>query len=684
MKYRMFAVAAAMAFFLTGCAKDKVSVRNGEATPSVGAVNVTIKASLGEIREDDGEEDTKIVFDPSKSLTLAWEGGETLYAFACKMVDGILVQKRFTLKGGTGESMGVFTGTFDFADSGLTMDDVKIVIMTSKPSHENFGVIYDGTDMRLSFPANQYPAASVGTIKGQYISPYAMIDSGSFVSDGEGGYTLDNVILKPGQSLLRTRVYDSSGTYEGLTVKKARLRALYFYGISAVNLRTGALATLSGTVGGVKYSRYALATETYSSTPALTAAKDGAVELLWPWKAPSSSSESVTVCWIELTLSNGRVVTKYFDTTGANNPDKGRSKKLAAGSFLTLNIDMSPTQNAVVDPDYVPQLPYLTDPYSSVMHYSTGRLRTTTAVMQSFDIDDENGDIYYSQLNNQCRAYLMRSTRNNTSQPTDFMTVYYTGHVSNFTLEVGDDGYRYFWLDNFASKNSNAEYWSSPVVSRIKFVPGTVMNAWEATENYYFGEKNISVAVDIKGDMLTILGISSGNFRTYRLSELRALPIEDITLDPVTYGGESVSGIEETTKAHTIKARDCTSVTPLGTFHVDREVFDNGSKVSWQGFDISDGKVYQAQGNGFADGNPSVAWLQVRKIDGTVVLPLTKIAAIDDLEVLNSVGLTDTGYMEAEGVKVLNDCVMVGFANKNSENVRMGTLFRFDKNLVAP
>ena len=41
---------------------------------------------------------------------------------------------------------------------------------------------------------------------------------------------------------------------------------------------------------------------------------------------------------------------------------------------------------------------YITDPYSADIHYSTGRLRTTTAVMQSFDLDTLTGNIYYSQL----------------------------------------------------------------------------------------------------------------------------------------------------------------------------------------------------------------------------------------------------------------------------------------------
>ncbi|MBQ1841631.1 MAG: hypothetical protein II130_01475, partial [Bacteroidales bacterium] len=198
-----------------------------------------------------------------------------------------------------------------------------------------------------------------------------------------------------------------------------------------------------------------------------------------------------------------------------------------------------------------------------------------------------------------------------------------------------------------------------------------------------FGEKNISVAVDIEGDMLTYLGISTGNCYTYRLSELRALPIEDITLPEVTYGGEAKApDATEVTKAHVIKARDCTKVKPIGKFVIPRGKYSNGETISWQGFDIKGGLVYQMQGNGHADGSPSPAWLQIRDINGGTILPLTPIKALDDLSALNAAGITDIGYMEPEGVKVHGDYLYIGFASKNSKDERRGTIFRYAKKAV--
>lgn len=325
--------------------------------------------------------------------------------------------------------------------------------------------------------------------------------------------------------------------------------------------------------------------------------------------------------------------------------------------------------------------PYITDHFSEKMHFSTGRLRTMSAVMQSFDIDFETNTIYYSQLNNKFRAYISAGTPGSDTQP-PCMTVNYFGHVSNFTLEK-DKGKAYIWVDNFSSKNASGDYWGSTVVSRIPYSSGSTITSWEAPENYYFGENNISVAVDIEGDMLTYLGISTGNCYTYRLSELRALPIEDITLPEVTYGGEAKApDATEVTKAHVIKARDCTKVKPIGKFVIPRGKYSNGETISWQGFDIKGGLVYQMQGNGHADGSPSPAWLQIRDINGGTILPLTPIKALDDLSALNAAGITDIGYMEPEGVKVHGDYLYIGFASKNSKDERRGTIFRYAKKAV--
>lgn len=311
-------------------------------------------------------------------------------------------------------------------------------------------------------------------------------------------------------------------------------------------------------------------------------------------------------------------------------------------------------------------------PLSEKLIYSkNARIRTTSAVMQSFDVDTA-GNLYYAQLNRKYRAYVSYGAPG--SKYTQVMTLNYFGHVSNFTVEqAGDD--RYIWVDNYSSKNSKGDYWGSPVISRVKFENGKTVNSWETTDNYYCGISNISVAVDVAHDMLTILGISTGDVITYRLSDARRLSEKTIPVH-VVYGGESnnVDDAMEHDTTFNVIARDLRQLTPIGQF-VSERIGD----VSWQGFEINNGIFYQAEGNANDnDGKTaSVAYLTVRDISGNVLEKRTSIAAISDMDALNEYGITDTGSMEAEGVKVRNGQLFIGFCSKGSDDVRTATVFKY-------
>lgn len=313
----------------------------------------------------------------------------------------------------------------------------------------------------------------------------------------------------------------------------------------------------------------------------------------------------------------------------------------------------------------------LSDELSRDMWFSTGTLRTKSAVMQSFDIDFEENLIYYTQLNNKFRVYVCWGEPNGTV-PGGSMELLYSGHGSNFTLEKDGDN-RFIWISNYASKNAKGEYWDSQIISRVPVVDGAVYNPWDCDDNYYFGDANIAAAVDTEGDRLVVLNIGSGRVRTYSLSRLRAHPTEEITLRPIVYGGDKAPQ-PETTEVFKVMARDCSAVDPLGDFTVHR---DEG--IAWQGFDICGDFFYQARGNGNQnDGlNASTGWILVYKTDGTPVLPPTPVQALNNLDTLNEWGITDTGYMEPEGVKIRRGAMYCGFANKNSQNIRRGTILKY-------
>ncbi len=596
------------------------------------------------------ETETKVEFDAATGQPV-WTGGE-----AAKVIVGHL--KTTTSKASglqlklPSVSDGVFSGDLNFTGD-FTTDDVRAIVI---PYENNAYFRYRNSYNRIyvDFPAAQ-TQTKAGKLEPQYFPLYAKVSYADLTSGNK-------IQLKAAGTLLYFNVYGTPPGASGDEILKS----------ITVNVASGA-------VTGPAEIVYDSETAYYNGT------KTGKVSLSEPLVINGRSKEDGIKVWLSVcgparTIESIAIETdKAVYTKVVNYAYTGKSTSAKKVVINQIGLNMSKvgwTRNPESDAGPV----YITDPYSSAMHYSTGRLRTTTAAMQSFDFDSETGDIYYSQLNNNFRAYISHGPRNSTVQP-PMMTLNFTGHVSNFTLECASDGKRYIWVDNFSSKNESGAYWGSPVVSRILYQEGTTLNAWECTDNYYFGEKNISVAVDLEGDMMTVLGISSGDCKTYRLSELQALPVEDITLDPVTYGGEPKAEIAETTKAHTIKARDCTGVTPLGQFNIPREKNADGSNVSWQGFDIHNGLVYQAQGMGYID-TPSFGMVQVRGIDGSVVVPLTTIKAIEDKEVLNAVGLTDTGYMEPEGIKVRNGKLYIGFANKNSEDIRMGTIFRYSLDVV--
>jgi len=643
-KFLFFVLASA--FFVAGCQKyEAVSPDTENVVP--------VSFSLSRF-EECVSVDSKVYF--KDSLTLDWDGSETASVVIGKLAT--------TTSKATGlqreifqESKGVFNGTIDLGS--FNEADVQAVVV---PHSAGAYFDYKNDENRLILPvASSQLQKKNGVFNPEYTPFFAKVS----LQDLQGGKSIE---LKAATGLVRFNVYGKHA---------AQAAGELLRGVT-ITASGGSNNVISGTC------EWKLGNTSFNSNGSASVS----VSLFEDVTIADKDKDHGVKVFASVVLGGTRTITKVVVKTDRATYTKTISEKLGskgpnAGMVVyPVNLDMS-AEGWTRSPESEGELKYVDAPYSEDLLFSSSRMKTYTAVMQSFDIDPFTGKMFYSQLNNQFRAYLMHADPNDLVNEPDFMTIQFFGHVSNFSLEVGEDGGRYIWIDNFASKNSSGEYWSSPVVSRVKWTKGATLSSYEASENYYFGEKNISCAVDVEGDMITILGISSGDCKTYRLSQLQALPVEDITLDPVTYGGEAkcTTHPKEITKSHTIKARDCTKVEPLGTFHVDRGTYEDGTKISWQGFDIDKGLVYQFQGNGFT-GKPSKALIQVRKIDGTVVVPLTYIKAIEDMDAMEKAGFTDTGYMEGEGVKVYGDCMYLGFASKNSSDKRYSRIFRYSKDVI--
>lgn len=342
----------------------------------------------------------------------------------------------------------------------------------------------------------------------------------------------------------------------------------------------------------------------------------------------------------------------------------------------------------------------LSAPLSDNIIYSKNiQLIAPLRVMQGFDIDSK-GNLYYIQIGKKSSGdvdktkshelYVIKSTPNS-SDISIYMTFRYFGHGSNFVVEEsGND--TYVWLNSNASKTaSSSEYENSVSFSRIKFEPGKVIENGYGGETFFLnnGKKNTHPAIDFENRRLCISATESGtrNFYVYDLDEALALPNTSFTFD-VTFGGEE-STIPEQTVSKTVEGKDLAKLTPLGSFSIPKGK-DQASDLnshSLQGFDIVGNYIYYNEGDGngndITNGN-SNDYVTILDINGNIVHPRTAVTAITNIDNLKTAGITDSGYMEGEGIKVKGNKIYLGFASRRNPNIagnddyRRANIFVYD------
>lgn len=314
--------------------------------------------------------------------------------------------------------------------------------------------------------------------------------------------------------------------------------------------------------------------------------------------------------------------------------------------------------------------------YGSTLRYQS--------VMQSFALTG-NGYMYGIQVGTSTDKYLLNITYKPVSGDTGkiYMQLPFAGHGSNMEFErEPNDGPGYIWTGSYGTWNGT-KYTNSQTIARIPFRPGESLTPQQCTEQFYQpGLRNVAPALDFDSDLLAIWGLSNaesgvGYFKVYSLRHALALPYSDIKLErEITYGGGS-SGVPEVTETPTIKARNLGSLTPLANIRLKDGVIGTGAH---QGFEVLPGIILHLTGGG-NDDNPSLASesiLTVLDFKGKV-LGRYNVGAISDKAALANAGITDTGFMEAEGVKVYDDVLYLGYATKHSsDSRRMVTIFKYD------
>ena len=309
-------------------------------------------------------------------------------------------------------------------------------------------------------------------------------------------------------------------------------------------------------------------------------------------------------------------------------------------------------------------------------------------VMQSFDVTADS-TLYLSQLGayekhipgrtRSHEVYIFEVRPHADTMP--HMTLRYFGHGANIAVEecCGD---RYVWIDSNATR-IEGEYWQSCTVSRVPFRAGTVCDH-DGGETFYLGDGcfNLLPAVDRAHDLLSISYRRTDGmhgFRHFRLGEALALPDTVLRIER-TWGGEQI-GESERTERRAIRCKDLRRLVPAGEFSLAHGADSARDFCSYpfQGFDIDDRYCYLFEGAG--NGNkpadaPSNARVTVTAHDGRIVHWRLPVAAYSDREGFRRLGLTDTGYAEAEGIKRKGDRLWMGVATRRSADaVRRANLF---------
>lgn len=319
-------------------------------------------------------------------------------------------------------------------------------------------------------------------------------------------------------------------------------------------------------------------------------------------------------------------------------------------------------------------------------------LKAHYRVMQGFDIDSE-GNIYYIQIGQYSSGeqgvtkahelYIIKSAPNS-SDISDYMTVQYFGHGSNITIEEANDGEVYVWLNSNASKNTETyEYEDSRSISRIKYETGKVISDGYGGDTYFLnqGVYNVHPAVDFENRHLCVSATKNGTryFYVYDLDEAMGLPLTSFTFD-VTYGGEGFD-IPLQTVTKTVEGKDLSRLTPIGSFVIlkgankDEDI----NYYSLQGFDIVGNYIYYNEGDG--NGNDvnngySNDYVTVLDVNGNIIRQRTAVNAIKDISILDNFKITDTGYMEGEGIHVVGNKIYIGFASRRNPDALGGDNYR--------
>lgn len=323
------------------------------------------------------------------------------------------------------------------------------------------------------------------------------------------------------------------------------------------------------------------------------------------------------------------------------------------------------------------------------MIFSVTLGRNTTNVAQGFDYDPQEDVIYIMQKYATYRNHIgwqKRTTQTTSTVAPQYMTLNCFSHANNVSIEKSTQG-KFVWSPNWGTRQSDGSYDNPHVVSRFALQTGQELWNTDTEENYYFGLKNTWPAFDFDADLMAVCDYSF--FYIYKLSELRKLPDEEITLDfTVTYGGSIVNSsgttvdtkIPEWTGKPKIRAKDCRKVTPL--YKVPFDYTKRG--LHWQTYCIRGNWIY-ALLQADTKSAPDIifdTYLECYRMDGKENHYKIRQEYMQNRQRILQFGWTDADYFycEPEGIKVMGRdmYILYSIRGNDSHPIRRPVIFHLE------
>lgn len=392
----------------------------------------------------------------------------------------------------------------------------------------------------------------------------------------------------------------------------------------------------------------------------------------WEIVIPSSAA------WIKADPMNGdgNGISKSFKVTLSVEPLTGVSRN----ADLVINYG-GKSKTVKVSQSSLPQCSQFDIPDDMV--FSTTLGRNSTNVAQGFDYDPAEDVIYITQKYGTYRNHIGWQKREKASSMTvapNYMTLSCFSHGNNISIEKTSDGKKYVWAPNYGTRQDDGSYDKPKIVSRFPLESGKTLTNTQTTENYYFGLNVTWPAFDFKNDMIAVCDYS--NFYVYSLSEIMALPVEEITLDfAITYGGSSPvdTKIPEWSGKPTLKARDCRKAKLLYKVPFTYK----NRNLHWQTFCIDNGWIF-ALLQADTKAAPQIiydTYVEAYKMDGSDNRFKIRQEYMQNRDRILEFGWNERDYFycEPEGIKVYDGIMLVMYTLRGEKEpylTRRPVIFR--------